>query len=214
MQHRIQGTFRITNARLVSPGDPFGLLLYYRMAKFGAGRMPRVGLRVIDEQRVKLIFDWITALPAEKYGQPISQKDTTALETIESSGDRAELNHAIRQLISSTRGAIALRHFTIHAELPAETCQLIIELTKQHKLSKIRDLLERFIPLEQRIKRLGNIVNQAEILNLVDDQERGKEFFFSNASTFCKNCHRIKDAGQSIGPGFKSDCKNIAQSSY
>lgn len=58
-----QGTFGIHDAKILAPGDPFRSLIYYRMAKIGAGRMPHIGSHVVDEQAVDLMHDWIRQLP-------------------------------------------------------------------------------------------------------------------------------------------------------
>ena len=59
----MQGTFGIADARIITPGDPSRSILYYRMAKLGGGRMPRSGSGVVDEAAVRLIHDWIKAMP-------------------------------------------------------------------------------------------------------------------------------------------------------
>ncbi len=59
----LQGTFGIANAAILSPGDPYRSLLYFRMAKLGRGRMPHVGSEVIDEPALELMQAWIRQLP-------------------------------------------------------------------------------------------------------------------------------------------------------
>jgi uncharacterized repeat protein (TIGR03806 family) len=59
----LHGTFDLTDARLVAPGDPFASVLFYRLSKLGRGRMPHVSSRQHDEQGLKLIHDWIRNLP-------------------------------------------------------------------------------------------------------------------------------------------------------
>src|SRR5205814_605605 len=54
-----QGTFGIADARIISPGDPEGSVLFYRVAKLGGGRMPRVGSSAVDERAVAMLGDWI-----------------------------------------------------------------------------------------------------------------------------------------------------------
>ncbi|HZY84688.1 MAG TPA: PQQ-dependent sugar dehydrogenase, partial [Gemmataceae bacterium] len=39
----VQGTFDIPGAQILTPGDPYRSVLYYRMAKLGRGRMPHIG---------------------------------------------------------------------------------------------------------------------------------------------------------------------------
>src|SRR5262249_24847963 len=58
-----QGTFNIPNAKVLSPGDPYHSVMFYRMSTLGPGHMPRMGSNVIDEAGVKLIHDWILSLP-------------------------------------------------------------------------------------------------------------------------------------------------------
>src|SRR5262249_19648394 len=61
-----QGTFEIHGAHILSPGDPYRSVLYYRMAKLGRGRMPHMGSEIVDEPGLKLIHDWIRQLPVRK----------------------------------------------------------------------------------------------------------------------------------------------------
>jgi uncharacterized repeat protein (TIGR03806 family) len=57
------GTFGIDGAKLLVPGHPEKSILHYRIAKTGLGRMPHIGSRVVDEQAVRLVHDWIKNLP-------------------------------------------------------------------------------------------------------------------------------------------------------
>jgi len=59
----LHGTFDLTDARLITPGDPFASVLFYRLSKLGRGRMPHVSSRQHDEQGLQLIHDWIRKLP-------------------------------------------------------------------------------------------------------------------------------------------------------
>jgi uncharacterized repeat protein (TIGR03806 family) len=53
------GTFGIPGAKLLVPGEPEKSIVYYRMTKTGLGRMPHIGSRVVDEQAVQLVRNWI-----------------------------------------------------------------------------------------------------------------------------------------------------------
>ncbi|MGL4423937.1 MAG: c-type cytochrome, partial [Gemmataceae bacterium] len=57
-----RGDFRLPDAKIIAPGEPTKSVLYYRMAKFGAGRMPHIGSELVDPRGTKLIYDWITAM--------------------------------------------------------------------------------------------------------------------------------------------------------
>src|SRR5262249_2036582 len=45
----VQGTFEIPGAHILSPGDPYRSVLFYRMAKLGRGRMPHLGSEMVDD---------------------------------------------------------------------------------------------------------------------------------------------------------------------
>jgi len=57
------GNFGLKDARLVVPGAPERSVLLHRMAITELGRMPHIGSRVVDEQAVRLVRDWIRQLP-------------------------------------------------------------------------------------------------------------------------------------------------------
>ncbi|MGP0066054.1 MAG: PQQ-dependent sugar dehydrogenase, partial [Isosphaeraceae bacterium] len=84
----IQGTFNIAGARIIAPGDPSRSVLYYRVAKLGGGRMPRLGADQVDERAVRMIHDWIAGMPARGGDSSTgglaaaSPEDRAALETI------------------------------------------------------------------------------------------------------------------------------------
>ena len=58
----MQGTFGISGARIIAPGDPDGSVLYYRVCKLGGGRMPRLGSNLVDEPAIGLFHDWIMGM--------------------------------------------------------------------------------------------------------------------------------------------------------
>ncbi len=201
-----QGTFGISDARVISSGDPSGSVLLYRIAKLGAGRMPRVGSFEVDSQGVTLIADWIAQLPpgqtegdSESPAEPL-EWIASDLARIESSKSAEECLQAIERLTSSTRGALALYRLNERAELAAPVQQAIISRTAKHESAEVRDLFERFLPPSERVQRVGEAVNQAEILSLEADAERGRSLFFSDSATSCKKCHRVQGRGEPLGP--------------
>jgi uncharacterized repeat protein (TIGR03806 family) len=56
------GNFKIDGAKLLVPGHPEQSMILHRMNMTGLGRMPHIGSRVIDEQAVKLVSDWIKGM--------------------------------------------------------------------------------------------------------------------------------------------------------
>jgi uncharacterized repeat protein (TIGR03806 family) len=58
------GTLGVTNARLISPGDPSSSLVSLRMHALNASRMPILGTSVVDAQGTALVDQWIGSLTA------------------------------------------------------------------------------------------------------------------------------------------------------
>ena len=204
----IQGTFNIARARIIAPGDPSGSVLYYRVSKLGGGRMPRVGSNQVDEQATRMIRDWIAAMPAPKPGTPVdgvtktAREDRDALKTLMhadrlSASDRTT---AIGRLASSTRGALMLVGLIDRAHALESLRREVVEITRNSQLVEVRDLFERFIPEEERVKRLGDSVDRTAILALAGDSNRGRLIFSTNAAVQCKTCHKAGNVGENVGP--------------
>ncbi|MDP6444625.1 MAG: PQQ-dependent sugar dehydrogenase [Pirellulaceae bacterium] len=190
-----QGTFGIADATLVAPGRPFRSVLYYRVAKLGGGRMPRVGSHEIDDDGVRLIHDWIALM------DPPDDVDSLQPQLARLDATKGKARAAtITELASTTRGALAM--FT-HVSSPRADRALreqVASLTKSHPRAEVRDLFERFVPPSQRIKRLGANVDRAELLSLESNAARGKQVFFDNSAAACKNCHLVDKVGGKVGP--------------
>ena len=62
----VQGTFGITDAMIIAPGEPERSVLSYRIASLGGARMPRVGSRVVDQKALDLLDEWISRMPDPK----------------------------------------------------------------------------------------------------------------------------------------------------
>ncbi|MCZ6673263.1 MAG: PQQ-dependent sugar dehydrogenase [Verrucomicrobia bacterium] len=60
-----KGSLGMENARLIEPGNPYQSILYYRIATKGAGHMPMIGPKTIDQNGVRLVHDWIRLLRPE-----------------------------------------------------------------------------------------------------------------------------------------------------
>jgi uncharacterized repeat protein (TIGR03806 family) len=198
----LQGTFNIAGARIIAPGDPGGSVLYYRTAKLGSGRMPRVGSNVVDERAVALIHDWIEGLPAPESGHQLSAADRAAIRALEA-GSRSSAQskaEAIGVLTGSTRGALALMRLVDRGRLEEPVRREVLAATKDHPQAEDRDLFERFLPDSERVKRLGDAIDFEKLLALPGDPGSGKQVFFAGSSAQCKNCHRIGGEGRALGP--------------
>jgi uncharacterized repeat protein (TIGR03806 family) len=190
-----QGTFGIHAAQVIAPGDPFRSVLWYRMAKLGGGRMPHIGSMEVDLEGVELIFDWVRQIPHEglvpETATKLRKAEAAHLDRLRAADQLTDQSEVIDRLLSSTSGALMLLRSVDHRELPLPVASLIIERAARHDNVSIRDLFERFLPPEQRIKRLGNAVQPQQILSLAGDPGRGKRVFFETAGVSCINCHRI-----------------------
>ncbi|MBP87715.1 MAG: hypothetical protein CMJ64_13495 [Planctomycetaceae bacterium] len=193
-----QGTFRISNAKIIKPGDPYGSVLFYRISKLGGGRMPRLGSGEVDGRGTRLLHDWIARLPAGGQAAVAAEEVRAQIELRNNSpGKRAAI---IERLTSSTRDALLLSHLTSRFDADDDIHKQVVGITKDHAAVEVRDLFEQFVPASQRTKRLGAVVNQAEILNLEANAARGKNVFFNSSTAACKNCHRIDRTGKELGP--------------
>ncbi len=76
-------------------------------------------------------------------------------------------------------------------KLPPTERDQILDQARQASNALIRDLFDGFQPEANRRKTLGNQVNAADILRLTGDAERGRKFFWLNATVNCRSCHHI-----------------------
>jgi putative heme-binding domain-containing protein len=197
----IQGGFGISGSKIIAPRDPEGSVLYYRIAKLGGGRMPRLGSQLVDERALGLFHNWISRLPKSSDHRSAGD-DSADLRALDSSSKatRAAQVEAIERLLGSTRGALALMHRIDVGSIEESARKQVVDVAQKHASVEVRDLFERFVPESERVKRLGDVVNPAEILSLKGDRERGKVVFFAESGTTCKSCHQINGAGENLGP--------------
>lgn len=213
-----QGTFGIHAAQVVAPGDPFRSVLLYRMAKLGGGRMPHIGSTEIDRDGIRLISEWVERLPrdttqestADEAAAKLRAEETTELAVLLGK-DAMQVQRAIDMLLSTTSGSMQLLRMVDQSELPAPVTSFVVEKATRHSDVTIRDLFERFLPTEKRIKRLGSLVKAEQILALAGDSGRGKQVFFETSGVSCKNCHRIQKEGKEIGPELTTIGKKLTR---
>ncbi|HLJ93421.1 MAG TPA: PQQ-dependent sugar dehydrogenase [Gemmataceae bacterium] len=199
----VQGTFEIADARILAPGDPYRSVLYYRMSKLGRGRMPHIGSEIVDEQGLRLIHDWIQSLPLHEGEQALIEKLRTVEGPPRSGRGRrlaGERTAAINQLLGSTSSALQLAEAMADHRIPETVRAQVVTAAMARPEPQIRDLFERFVPDDQRVKRLGSVIKPEQILSLKGDAVRGKELFFKTAGLQCVNCHAIAGKGSTLGP--------------
>jgi putative heme-binding domain-containing protein len=189
----VQGTFEMPNAQILAPGDPYRSALYYRMAKLGRGRMPHIGSEVVDERGLRLVNDWIRQLPIRQDERLLVER----LRDLDKAADRAS---TIDRLLASTSSAFLLADALGEDRLPASVRTQVLAAAQKLTDAQVRDLFERFVPDNQRVKRLGSVIKPEQILSLKGSAERGRDLFFKSSGLQCVNCHRIKETGSTLGP--------------
>lgn len=203
-----QGVFGIHAAQVIAPGDPFRSVLFYRMSKLGGGRMPHIGSSEVDREGVELIYEWLRQIPKESAKETIGNEaaaklrvdEAATLQRLVAASNTTKQAELVNHLLSSTSGALMLLRSVDTGTLQPAVVALTISTAAQHNEASIRDLFERFLPPEKRIKRLGSVVRAEQILSLTGDAKRGKQVFFETSGVSCKNCHRIQKEGKEIGP--------------
>jgi putative heme-binding domain-containing protein len=172
--------------------------------------MPRVGSRVVDSRGLALIHTWIAALGQERRATkpPPDCADETSIQrlTVGDALPAAERDNTILQLLSTTRGALALVSHIHKGALADPVRQRALDLGAESSSPNIRGLFETFFPESQRRVVLGHHILPEVILEHQGDKARGKQIYFSEA-TQCKDCHAIGEQGKSLGPDLKESVK-------
>ena len=203
----VHSKFGMLDAKLVARGDPFRSVLLLRMSKLGGGRMPRLGSTVVDERAVGLVHQWITNLAPDPDNPPPDssvarqrKRELTSLEKLRTSADGAARQQAAERLLATTSGALMVLRAMDQRAIVGAAREEIIHKASAHAEPQVRELFEKFLPEEKRIKRLGSVVKPSEILTLRGDNARGEQVFFQTAGVSCQNCHQIGGKGKELGP--------------
>ncbi len=210
-----QGDFGIQGSQVVAPGAPYRSVLPYRLAKLGGGRMPRLCSNEVDAGGFALVCNWIAQLPpnstesSEVVGADNDRNLAQKVRELASTNDSTELQTMIEQLLRSTSGAMALLHAIDERTLPAKATKLTTSLGSRHTNSAVRDLFERFLAPDERVARLGSVVQPEAILTLAGDTERGRKLYFDTPSVSCKNCHRLEEQGVALGPDLSGIARKL-----
>jgi putative heme-binding domain-containing protein len=209
-----QGTFGIHAPQVIAPGDPVRSVILYRMAKLGSGRMPRIGSAEVDLAGVRLLHDWLEQLPQDTTTDAsvarLRKAEVAALTRLQVTDLPKEQTAIVDSLLTSTTGAVRLLHAVDNDELSATVMARSVAKAVRHSDVSIRDLFERFLPPEDRIKRLGSVVQPDQILSLSGDSTRGRNVFFNTSGVACKNCHRINKDGKEVGPELTTIGKKLS----
>jgi putative heme-binding domain-containing protein len=205
-----QGEFGIHGARVTVPGDPYRSVLYYRMAKLGPGRMPRIGSRNIDRKGLALIRDWIVAMPSQQQqdrgssveGQTVAELRSRQLSTLkEQQAERSDQMQIVDQFLQTPSGSLILTSAICDDVFSPHVRDAIIARAMNVSNPQIRDIFEPFVPEELR-RKPAEIV-PAHVLSLNGSADIGEKMFFHDLRLQCRNCHQIGDRGKAIGPNLK-----------
>ncbi len=193
-----RGDYGLAGARIVAPGDPWRSVLLYRMATEGAGRMPHIGSRLVDDSALALVRDWVRSLPTGADPKPTAD---TANIPARHSQIQEQLQHLTDEgadrLFSDMNGALAA------AIEPGRERRLPMLQAKAlaHTNALVRDLLQRYLPPDRRRETLGSDIQPDSILSLTGDVTRGRGLFSGAAQ--CTRCHERDGVGRAFGPELK-----------
>ena len=108
---------------------------------------------------------------------------------------------AIDAVLDSTNDALALAIACCEADVDDTLRMAIADVASRRSDSSVRDLFERFLPEERRVKRLGTTIDAADAVG--DRREmwrQGRELFFNASDVNCRQCHQIAGKGIAVGP--------------
>ncbi len=201
-----QGTFGLTDAHVITAGDPCSSVLYYRISTTGQGRMPLIGSTQVDLRGSKLLYDWIRQLPGEAPEAPPpsdfagSAGEAAALRRIwDPSAGSSEVNTVLDRLLSTPNRALALANAIKQRSDDHHCPPALIEKISRHPSFQVHDLFDRFLPDDLRPKKLGLNIRPEQILTLAGDVERCRKVF-RREDVQCSRCHRVRGEGRDFGP--------------
>jgi putative heme-binding domain-containing protein len=166
--------------------------------------MPHIGSELVDWENLQVVHDWIKELTLDDEDlwnlrlQAKLNANITAVDPSNAVNDGTALDITL----ADTRSALNLQWLLAMrpGEVSAEHRPQIIKAGATHPNPIIRDLFEQFIPQSERVERLGNSVNAADILAMPGSVDRGRDLFLNSKLLQCKNCHQIGDEGKPLGP--------------
>lgn len=176
-----QGDFGLADARIIAPGHPERSVLYYRMAKFGRGRMPHLGSEQPDPFGLELVNEWICSTGKADYVKP-----------------PAAANGCDKALAAPASALSLARGLGANSFPPAERAKVMAAVEKVPP-GAVRDLFEGYLPPDPKGRKLGPTPRPATILGRTGDPANGEKLFFAEANQ-CAKCHKVGDKGGAVGP--------------
>ena len=147
----------------------------------GAGHMPAIGSRTVDEAGVNLVRDWTSNMQLASLG----------LGNLE----RFRLG-----VVDSSSHALGLSLQLMGAKSTNQVAAQLVPAALQSTNALVRDLFQRFLPPEQRRRTLGSDFAPNEVLSLKGEAARGRAVFMAETGGQCVRCHRSHGEGRDFGP--------------
>ncbi|QDT92847.1 PQQ-dependent sugar dehydrogenase [Gimesia algae] len=211
-----QGTFGIQDAQVIAPSDPYRSVLLYRMSKLGKGRMPYSGSTIVDTRGTHLIRNWIQDMAGIAGDSTfevsrLRNRQNNLLEDAVQIEDQEFVSQKLQEVLGTTSGGLRLLSTLDETPISDQMRKLIIQLGTENPSPQIRDLFERFLPEDQRVKRLGVKIDSTALISLAGDSREGKKLFFEMAGLQCRNCHRVHQHGKELGPDLTQIGKKLSR---
>ncbi len=87
----------------------------------------------------------------------------------------AERGDAIERLLASPSSALLLADALGENRMPASVRAQVLAASLKLPDAQVRDLFERFVPDDQRVKTLGSVIKPEQLLALKGNAERGRQ---------------------------------------
>lgn len=183
-----QGDFGLADARIIAPGHPDRSVMYYRLAKFGRGRMPHLGSELPDPFGLELLNEWICSTGKMPFSKP-----------------PAEAN-GCEKALAGPGSALALARGLGAGSLPPAERAKVVAAVEKVPAGAVRDLFEGYLPPDPKGRKLGPTPRPSVILARTGDPANGEKLFFTEANQ-CAKCHKVGDKGGAVGPELSAIAK-------
>jgi len=177
------GYFGLPDARILAPGDPYRSVLFYRMAKFGRGRMPHLGSEFPHTQGLDLMATWIASLGTPPKEWPLPQAPVAGAE----------------KALTSFPNAWPYARAFAQGKLEGPSADKLRADAAKLEPGPMRELFEGHLPVGPGGRKLGSSPRPSAILGLAGVTSEGEAVFFRKELK-CINCHKMGDKGTALGP--------------
>ena len=166
----------------------------------------------IERQKLALVSATQT-----KRKQPNDEDYKTADEQLNATSEAeqkkrtAQRKNLVKKIFGSPEGALLLADKLHRKRLDKLTRDVVLSQVTNLESLIARDLFEAFLPESQKVKRLGDSIDVKALLALKGDIQRGRALFKKSQGMQCRNCHKVKDTGISIGPDLTQIGKKLTR---